>query len=116
VPGRASPDDPELAEYWARRRRRTPSLSGRSLNLFRDQRGRCAACGGVLVDVDGDAALPEWEHALAATRNVVRQKVATTGRGAGTLDEPATHRLVHADCRQRPQAASATTPNRSASL
>jgi hypothetical protein len=60
VPGRASPDDPDLGEYWARRRQRTPPLGGRSLNLFRGQHGRCAACGALLVDVDGDAGLPEW--------------------------------------------------------
>ena len=109
VSRRASPDDPDLAEYWARRRRRTPPLGGRSLNLFRGQHGRCAACGALLVDVDGDAGLPEWEHALTATRNVVRQKVVTTGRAADTSDEPATYRLVHADCRQRPKAVAATT-------
>ena len=53
VPGAASPDDPTLAEYWARRRQRQPPpLDGLSLRLLQAQRGRCAACGGLLVHVD----------------------------------------------------------------
>ncbi|MGA2307706.1 MAG: group II intron reverse transcriptase/maturase [Acidimicrobiales bacterium] len=116
VSGRASPDDPALAEYWARRRRRhAPPLGGRSVGLLRVQHGLCASCGAPLLDVDGEAGLPEWEHALAATANVVRQRVVATGRDAGTPDEPATHRLVHADCRRRPYAVAVMTPNVSAS-
>ena len=116
VPGRSSPDDPALAEYWARRRRRhAPPLGGRSLVLLRVQHGLCASCGAPLLDVGGEAGLPEWEHALAVTANVVRQRVVATGRGVGTPDEPVTHHLVHADCRGRPQAVAVMTPNVSAS-
>ena len=50
VPGTASPDDPTLAEYWARRRQRsTPPLDRVSLRLIKAQHGRCPACGGLLL-------------------------------------------------------------------
>ena len=53
VPGRASPDDPALAEYWARRRQRhPPPLDGLSLRLLKTQRGRCPACGELLLLAD----------------------------------------------------------------
>ncbi len=45
VPGMASPDDPSLADYWARRRQRSaPPLGGASLRLLKTQHGRCPLC------------------------------------------------------------------------
>ena len=103
VPGRASPDDPDLAEYWDRRRRRQPPpLAGRTLGTLRSQRGLCAVCGTLLFDDagrDADAAL-EWEQS-SLTGSVTRQRV------PGKPGEPATHRLVHAECGRRRPAATA---------
>ena len=97
VPGRASPDDPDLAEYWDRRRRRQPPpLAGRSLGTLRSQRGLCTVCGTLLFDdagSDADAAL-EWEQS-SLTGSVTRQRV------PGPPGEPPTHRLVHAECARR---------------
>ena len=48
VRGAASPDDPTLAEYWARRRQRQPPpLDGLSVRLLQAQRGRCPVCGAL---------------------------------------------------------------------
>lgn len=53
VPGTASPDDPALADYWARRRQRhPPPLDGVSLRLLKAQHGRCATCGQLLLLAD----------------------------------------------------------------
>jgi RNA-directed DNA polymerase len=46
VKGRASPDDPALAEYWARRNaRRHDELTYRQRTLAKRQRGLCPRCG-----------------------------------------------------------------------
>ena len=55
VKGEFSPDDPTLAEYWSRRRRRQPPpLSGPSLGVLRAQDGLCALCATPLFGADGD--------------------------------------------------------------
>jgi RNA-directed DNA polymerase len=42
----ASPDDPALAEYWARRRRKVkPPLDVYTVRLLSKQDGRCSLCG-----------------------------------------------------------------------
>lgn len=42
VKGRASPDDPALAVYWADRRQKVkPPVDGYTLNLLAKQDGRC---------------------------------------------------------------------------
>jgi hypothetical protein len=47
VPGRASPDDPTLADYWARRRRRnSPLLDAVSLRLLQGSTGAARRVGG----------------------------------------------------------------------
>jgi RNA-directed DNA polymerase len=46
VKGGASPDDPDLADYWARRRRKvTPPLDAYTVRLLSKQDGRCSLCG-----------------------------------------------------------------------
>ncbi|MEX5638138.1 group II intron maturase-specific domain-containing protein, partial [Parafrankia sp. FMc2] len=54
VKGRASPDDPILAGYWAQRRRRkhrngdgTPPIGWRRTSLLNKQNGRCPICQGL---------------------------------------------------------------------
>ena len=112
VPGKASPDDPDLAEYWARRRqRRNPPLDGISLGLLKAQRGRCRICGALLLLADHEPQGPqEWEQWLAATRKAVRKHAVTAQRQPGTPDEPVVH-LVHAHCWPRRNATASTKPS-----
>jgi len=107
VPGTASPDDPALAEYWARRRRRaTPPLDGISLALLRAQAGRCPVCGGLLLLADHEPSnLPEWEEWLTVTHKAVRKKAITAEREPGMPGDRVALHLVHAHCRQRRLAA-----------
>ena len=104
VKGRASPDDPALAQYWADRRRRTtpPPLDKRGLRLLQAQHGRCPACGDVLLHADHEPQTPqEWEAWLTATRKARnRQALAMQVTGNGK-DVVTYHRLVHAHCLPR---------------
>jgi RNA-directed DNA polymerase len=95
----SSPDDPALADYWAKRRRRTPlPIDNTTLKLHRAQNGRCAICRGVLIDVtDQPRSLPEWERWLATTRKTII-KIAIRAGGTSDETEP---RLIHANCRER---------------
>jgi len=106
VKGAASPDDPALAEYWARRRRRhPPPLDGLSLRLLRTQRGRCPVCGELLLVADREPQrLPEWERWLAVIRKAVRKQAVAAEREPGTPEDPVVFRLVHAHCRPRQSA------------
>ncbi|MDQ6851670.1 MAG: group II intron reverse transcriptase/maturase [Actinomycetota bacterium] len=100
VPGRASPDDPALADYWAKRRRKTPHLpiDKTSLRLWKAQDGRCSLCGNVLLPVDDLPQSPrEWERWLATTRTTIT-KIAMRKDGTSNETEP---RLIHAQCRSR---------------
>jgi hypothetical protein len=46
VAGRASPDDPDLTDFWAGRRRKVkPALDSYNLNLLAKQDGRCPYAG-----------------------------------------------------------------------
>jgi RNA-directed DNA polymerase len=103
VPGTASPDDPSLAEYWARRRQRqTPPLDGVSLRQLKAQHGRCAACGGLLLLADQEPQSPrEWEQWLSVTRKAVRRQAVTALAEPGRSDDIAVFRLVHAHCQRR---------------
>jgi RNA-directed DNA polymerase len=107
VPGTASLDDPDLAEYWARRRQRnTPPLDGISLGLIKAQHGRCPLCDGFLLLADYEPQSPdEWEQWLMVTHKAVRKQAITTEAGHGKPDEPVALRLVHTDCRRRSPAA-----------
>jgi RNA-directed DNA polymerase len=103
VAGTASPDDPGLSEYWAQRRRRSkpPGMGATTLRLLRVQRGRCALCRGLLLHADREPQSPrEWEQWLTATRTAIRHHAVTVW-GAGTPDERAAIRLIHAHCRRR---------------
>jgi RNA-directed DNA polymerase len=93
----ASPDDPALADYWAKRRRRTPlPINKTTQELIEAQEGRCQICGGTLIAVDDRPQNPrEWEKWLANTRHTVNMIAV---REPGTSDD-AEPRLVHADCR-----------------
>lgn len=99
VAGTASPDDPFLTDYWHQRRRRGPlPIGATTLRLLRAQQGRCPVCRGLLLHAEHEPQSPhEWEQWLTATRTAIR-KHAVTVWGAGTPDERAAARLIHARC------------------
>ena len=108
VKGGASPDDPALAGYWARRGRAAPGpLTDRaSQRLLQAQHGRCAICGDLLLRADHQPGSPEeWEQWLKATRKAIsKHAVALHGAGPPETAEP---RLVHTSCGRRDTASSA---------
>lgn len=103
VPGTASVDDPALADFWAKRRRRSqPPLATTALRLLQAQDGRCPQCGGLLLHADYGPQHPdEWEQWFKAIRHAIRKHAVTAETDHGTPDEPAVPRLVHAHCRRR---------------
>ena len=90
----SSPDDPALAEYWARRRSKsTLPVNRTAQRLYRAQDGRCAICKVMLVPVEDRPQTPhEWEHWLATTRKTI-----DVVWDHGTPDE-AEPRLIHLRC------------------
>jgi RNA-directed DNA polymerase len=118
VPGTASLDDPALVDYWARRRQRNPPPLGRgSLRLLTEQRGRCPACGGLLLIADREPQTPqEWEQWLVGTRKALRRQAISAERVAGSTDVPAAFHLLHAQCRPRRPGRAPTPSPASASL
>ncbi|MGH9242767.1 MAG: group II intron maturase-specific domain-containing protein, partial [Acidimicrobiales bacterium] len=117
VPGTASPDDPDLANYWAQRRKRsTPPLDGVSLRLLKTQHGRCPLCDAFLLVADHEPQSPEeWEQWIKVTRKAVRRDAIAVERGHGTPHEAVAHRLVHADCQRRSRTAADKNVGASAS-
>jgi RNA-directed DNA polymerase len=103
VPGTASPDDPDLAEFWAiRRRRRKLPLGAATLRLLQAQDGRCPLCGDFLLHADHEPQSPhEWEQWLNVTRTAIRKHAITTGAGHSTPDNSTAPRLLHASCHRR---------------
>jgi RNA-directed DNA polymerase len=102
VPGAASPDDPDLAQYWDERRRKNPPLLDRStLRLIKTQNGRCPLCGDALLHTDREPNCPrEWEEWFSAVRK------ATTRHHLAVYADPDTPndteiRLVHSTCQRR---------------
>jgi RNA-directed DNA polymerase len=103
----ASPDDPALAEYWAKRRRKAPlPIDNTSLRLHKAQNGRCPICGGSLIAVDDQPQTPlAWEQWLANDRKMI-----TIARPPGKSGM-AELRLTHTQCRHgRHHAAQGTSP------
>lgn len=117
VPGTASPDDPDLANYWAQRRKRsTPPLDGVSLRLLKTQHGRCPLCDAFLLVADHEPQSPEeWEQWIKVTRKAVRRDAIAVERGHGMPHEAVAHRLVHADCQRRSRTAADKNVGASAS-
>jgi RNA-directed DNA polymerase len=111
VKGAASPDDPTLADYWARRRRTgpPPPLDRATLHLLQAQRGRCPHCGGLLLHADDQPRSPrEWEQWLTTTRKAIT-KQHLVYRDDGTPDRLRI-RLTHAHCQRRHLAANGARP------
>lgn len=105
VKGTASPDDPELTDYWATRRRRMkPPLDGYNLRLLTQQDGRCPLCGTHLITAEQPPQSPEdWTRWwLGVTRyGIAHDYLVHHGRPGrpGAPDGDHT-RLVHASCRR----------------
>lgn len=103
VPGTASVDDPDLAEYWARRRQRsTPPLDRTSLRLLKTQHGRCPLYGELLLRADSEPQGPEeWEQWLKVTRKAVRKQAIAAEQVPGMPGEPVAFQLLHAHFQRR---------------
>lgn len=107
VAGGASPDDPAMAEYWAERRsrRKPPLVDEHTARLLRAQRGRCAACGDLLLHADHEPRSPaEWEQWFATVRRVLRKQYIVEQVDG---QDRTFYRLLHAHCQRRFTAASA---------
>jgi RNA-directed DNA polymerase len=90
---RASPDDPELAGYWARRRSRSVlPINNTSLRLLAAQDGCCPICKTPLL-----AEQPQTPSDWAAWLTAARTTITIVKPATGTSDE-ADHRLIHAAC------------------
>lgn len=113
VPGGASPDDPALAEYWSRRRKRSsPPVDSVTLRLLKTQHGRCSICEGFLLDADHEPQTPEeWEQWLKVTGRAVRREAIAAEPVPGTSDGPAALQLVHAYCQRRRHIGSDAKPS-----
>ncbi|MEQ4726269.1 group II intron reverse transcriptase/maturase [Nonomuraea sp. B19D2] len=95
----ASPDDPDLIEYWAKRRRKvTPPLDDYNLALLTKQDGRCPLCGEHLLTADQPPQSPnQWERWwLGVARRAIAADYLTHERH-GTPDGKRT-RMVHTSC------------------
>ena len=103
VAGRASPDDPDLAEYWAKRRERNrPPVSPATWHLLRRQRGRCPLCRGLLLYASHEPHDErEWEQWHTIIRKAIRKEAVATVMDLGTPGEQVAYRLIHAHCRRR---------------
>lgn len=121
VPGAASPDDPDLADYWATRRRRVkPPLDSYNLRLLTSQRGRCPLCGNHLLAADQPPQSPrEWESWwLNIAHKAITAEQLTHQIRRGMPDNTNRTRLTHASCerelrnrhRRRPALQPATPP------
>jgi RNA-directed DNA polymerase len=114
VAGRASPDDPALAQYWAsrrqRQRRQAPPLAPSAERAMRAQRGRCPLCGELLLHADQPPDSPsQWETWFRATRTAITRQVITVQTADGQTGDHHP-RLMHTDCHRRhPDAAAART-------
>jgi RNA-directed DNA polymerase len=114
VTGTASPDDPDLIDYWAARRRRVkPPLDSYNLRLLARQAERCPLCGDHLLTADQPPQSPwEWERWwLSVTRREIGAEHLVYQDGRGTPDGNRT-RLIHTSCRRELQARTRRTPAR----
>lgn len=98
VTGRASPDDPALARYWADRRRKQPApqLADSWHKALRAQAGTCPLCGNQLLDAGRPDSASQAEAWYAALRATLTFQASTARNGSRT-----TNRLVHTHCDRR---------------
>lgn len=99
VLGRHSPDNPDLAQYWAerRRKRRPPQLSESWERALRTQEGLCPICGDTLLHADRPPDSPaQWETWYKGIRTALAHRAITEHDHHRT-----TYRLVHTYCARR---------------
>ena len=105
VPGRHSPYDPALAQFWADRRRKQkpPQLAPAWQKALRDQQGLCPLCRELLLFADRAPDSPgQWETWYAAVgKAMTRQAITDTSTSTSTSTSRTKHRLVHAYCARR---------------
>ncbi|MDL4818681.1 group II intron reverse transcriptase/maturase [Actinomadura opuntiae] len=102
VKGAASPDDPALADYWAKRRQRVkPPLDEYTLRLLTKQDGRCPLCGQHLLTAEQPPQSPrDWERWWQqVTRRAIAASYLTHHRRPGPPGDKRT-RLVHSSCQR----------------
>jgi RNA-directed DNA polymerase len=102
VKGGASPDDPNLAEYWAHRRRKVkPPLDSYTMRLLTRQAGRCSLCGENLLTPDQPPQSPQdWERwYLWVTKKAIEADYLVHHGQPNATSDKRTH-LVHATCRR----------------
>jgi RNA-directed DNA polymerase len=101
VKGGASPDDPNLAEYWAQRRRKVkPPLDSYTVRLLSKQDGRCSLCGENLLIPDQPPQTPEgWEWwFLWVTKEAIKADYLVHHTASSTSPRDDRTHLVHATC------------------
>jgi RNA-directed DNA polymerase len=99
VPGRYSPDDPALTQYWAdrRRKRRSPPLAPAWERALRTQHGLCPLCGEPLLHVDDPPdSGTQWETWYRGIRTGLAHRAITADSSGRTIG-----RLLHGDCARR---------------
>ena len=103
---RASPDDPDLTEYWAWRRRKTPLPVNKTKHwLLHSQNGRCHACNGTLYAATDRPQTPQdWEEWLIGNRTAITMITVPAPGTTGTAER----RLIHTDCANRSHRSTAT--------
>ncbi len=100
VKGGTSPDDPDLAGYWAQRRQKVrPPLDDYTVRLLSRQDGRCSLCGENLLTPDQPPQSPQgWElWFLRVTRKAITAGYLTHRDTPSAARGQRTH-LVHATC------------------
>jgi RNA-directed DNA polymerase len=99
VKGWASPDDPDLAGYWADRRRKVkPLLDAYTVRLLSKQDGRCTLCGENLLTPDQPLQTPQgWEWWFRWVTKKAIEVGHLTHHTSSTPRNERTH-LVHATC------------------
>jgi RNA-directed DNA polymerase len=100
VAGGASPDDPDLVDYWAARRRKVlPPLDSYNLRLLVEQDGCCPLCGDRILTPDQPPQSPhDWERWWLG---IVKRAIAAdflTHHGRGGAPDGNHTRLVHTSC------------------
>lgn len=99
VKGEASPDDPDLARYWANRRSRvTFPLHNGTLRLLTKQDMRCPICREPLLTAERPPQSPnEWEKWWSHTTH---KRIINTNPDVGSPNPPdeTQTRLIHATC------------------
>ena len=106
VTGTASPDDPDLADYWATRRQRVkPPLDRYNLRLLTRQGGRCPICRDYLLSPDQPPQSPRERERwwLSVARRAIAADYLAYQGGRGTPDGNRT-RLIHTPCGRELQA------------